>query len=99
MISAVHPTTDIAKILRHVRFVPTTEVARLPLFKLDRHHSLKVGSMQPPHTQGKLQSAVRPALSGIYLLQASALTGLIDCQTMSNLPDASIFPIMTGLER
>jgi hypothetical protein len=27
MISAVHPTTDIAKILRHVRFVPKAEVA------------------------------------------------------------------------
>ena len=26
MFSAVHPTTDIAKILRHVRFVPTAEV-------------------------------------------------------------------------
>jgi Mn2+/Fe2+ NRAMP family transporter len=27
MSSAVHPTTDIAKILRHVRFVPNSEVA------------------------------------------------------------------------
>jgi len=27
MFSAVHPTTDIAKILRHVRFVPKPEVA------------------------------------------------------------------------
>src|SRR5258705_9229982 len=26
MFSAAHPTTDIAKILRHVRFVPTAEV-------------------------------------------------------------------------
>src|SRR5258706_3539799 len=26
MFSAVHPTTDIAKILRHVRFVPNAEV-------------------------------------------------------------------------
>jgi hypothetical protein len=26
MFSAVHPTTDIAKILRHVRFVPTTDI-------------------------------------------------------------------------
>ena len=29
MFSAVHPTTDIAKILRHVRFVPNAEVAIL----------------------------------------------------------------------
>jgi hypothetical protein len=28
MFSAVHPTTDIAKILRHVRFVPTGDMAR-----------------------------------------------------------------------
>src|SRR5712691_3780152 len=55
--------------------------------------------MQPPHTQGKVQSAVRLALYGIYLLQASALTGLIDRQMTSNLPSASILPIMTGLER
>jgi len=26
MFSAVHPTTDIAKILRHVRFVPTGDM-------------------------------------------------------------------------
>ncbi len=25
--SAVHPTTDIAKILQHVRFVPTTDIS------------------------------------------------------------------------
>src|SRR6266446_2018216 len=29
MFSAVHPTTDIAKILRHVRNVPNSEVAAL----------------------------------------------------------------------
>jgi hypothetical protein len=28
MFSAVHPTTDIAKMLRHVRFVPLPEMAR-----------------------------------------------------------------------
>src|SRR5712671_8133483 len=28
MFSAVHPTTDIAKILRHVRFVPQADIAR-----------------------------------------------------------------------
>ena len=26
MFSAVHPTTDIAEILRHIRFVPTTDI-------------------------------------------------------------------------
>ena len=55
--------------------------------------------MQPPHTQGKVQSAVRLALSGIYLLQASALTGLIDRQMTSKVPEELILPIMTGLER
>ena len=65
----------------------------------DRHHSLKVGSMHPPQTQGKVQSAVRWALSGMYLLQASARTGLIDCQITSKVPDEFILPIMTGLER
>jgi hypothetical protein len=28
MFSAVHPTTDIAKILRHVRFVPIADITR-----------------------------------------------------------------------
>ena len=65
----------------------------------DRHHSLNVGSMHPPQTQGKVQSAVRLALSGMYLLQASARTGLIDCQMTSNVPEEFILPIMTGLER
>jgi hypothetical protein len=43
-----------------------------------RHQSLNVGSMHPPQTQGKVQSAVRLALSGMYQLQASArtMTGL-----------------------
>ena len=63
------------------------------------YRSLKVGSVQPPHTQGKVQSAVRLALSGMYLLQASALTGLIDRQMTSNVPEASTLPIMTGLDR
>jgi hypothetical protein len=33
MFSAVHPTTDIAKILRHVRFVPISEVVSVDLFE------------------------------------------------------------------
>ena len=65
----------------------------------DHHHSLNVGSMHPPQTQGKVQSAVRFTLSGMYLLQASARTGLIDCQTTSKVPEEFILPIMTGLER
>ena len=65
----------------------------------ERHHSLNVGSMHPPQTQGKVQSAVRFAVSGIYLLQASARTGLIDCQMTSKVPEEFILPIMTGLER
>src|ERR1700761_319276 len=65
----------------------------------DRHHSLNVGSMHPPQTQGKVQSAVRLALSGMYLLQASARTGFIDCQMTSKVPEEFILPIMTGLER
>jgi hypothetical protein len=63
------------------------------------HHSLNVGSVQPPQTQGKVQSAVRLVLSGRYLLQASARTGLIDCQMISNVPEELILPIMTGFER
>ena len=65
----------------------------------ERHHSLNVGSMHPPQTQGKVQSAVRFALSGMYLLQASARTGWIDCQMTSKVPEEFILPIMTGLER
>ena len=65
----------------------------------DRYHSLNVGSMHPPQTQGKVQSAVRLALSGMNLLQASARTGLIDCQMTSKVPEEFILPIMTGLER
>jgi hypothetical protein len=53
----------------------------------------------PPQTQGKVQSAVRLALSGMYLLHASARIGLIDRQMTSNLPEAPILPIMAGLER
>jgi hypothetical protein len=64
-----------------------------------RHQSLNVGSVQPPQTQGKVQSAVRLALSGRYLLQASARTGLTDCQTISNVPKELILPIITGFER
>jgi hypothetical protein len=63
------------------------------------HQSLNVGSVHPPQTQGKVQSAVRLALSGMYLLQASARTGLIDCQMTSKVPVKFILPIMTGLER
>ena len=55
--------------------------------------------MHPPQTHGKVQSAVRLALSGMYLLQASARIGLIDRQMTSNVPDEFILPIMTGLER
>ena len=65
----------------------------------NRYHSLNVGSMHPPQTQGKVQSAVRLALSGMYQLQASARTGSIDCQMTSKVPEEFIFPIMTGLER
>jgi hypothetical protein len=65
----------------------------------DFHHSLNVGSMHPPQTHGKVQSAVRLALSGRYLLQASARTGLVDCQMISKVPEEFILPIKTGLER
>jgi hypothetical protein len=65
----------------------------------NRHHSLNVGSVQPPQIQGNVQSAVRLALSGMYLLQAAALTGLIERQTTSKVPDGVILPIITGLER
>lgn len=69
------------------------------LMTLRAYHSLNVGSMHPPQTQGKVQSAVRLALSGMYLLQASALTGLIDCQITSKAPEEFTLPIITGLER
>src|ERR1700755_1834901 len=62
----------------------------------DRHQSLNTGSMHPPQTQGKVQSAVRLALSGIYLLQASALTGLIDCQKTSKGPEKFFLSILDG---
>jgi hypothetical protein len=65
----------------------------------DGHQSLKVGVMHPPQTQGKVQSAVRLVLSGMYLLHASARTGLIERQITSKVPEEFIFPIMTGLER
>jgi hypothetical protein len=65
----------------------------------NRHQSLNVGSVQPPQIQGNVQSAVRLALSGMYLLQAAALTGLIERQMTSKVPEEFILPIMTGLER
>jgi len=65
----------------------------------DSHQSLNVGSTHPPQTQGKVQSAVSLALSGMNLLQASALTGLIDCQMTSKVPEEFTLPIITGLER
>jgi hypothetical protein len=73
----------------------TREIARE---RQGLHQSLNVGSMHPPQTQGKVQSAVRLPLSGTYLLQASARTGLIDCQMTSKVPEEFILPIMTGLE-
>lgn len=51
--------------------------------RLSCHQSLNVGSVHPPQTQGNVQSAVRLALSGRYLLHAEALIGLIDRQTTS----------------
>ena len=87
----------------HVRTSPVlsarSEAPRHRSKRRDRHHSLNVGSVHPPQTQGKVQSAVRLALSGMYLLQASARTGLIDCQMTSKVPEEFILPIMTGLER
>jgi hypothetical protein len=63
------------------------------------YHSLNVGSAHPPQTQGKVQSAVSLALSGICLLQTEALIGLIDRQTTSKLPMGLSLPIMAGFER
>src|SRR5712692_1052686 len=57
------------------------------------------GSVQLPQTHGKVQSAVSLALSGMYLLQASAMTGSLVCHTTSNWPLAWISPIITGFER
>lgn len=73
--------------------------SRRRLKRSDCHQSLNVGSTHPPQTQGNVQSAVRLALSGMYLLQASALTGLMDCQMTSKVPERFTLPIMTGLER
>src|ERR1700709_2905061 len=72
--------------------------ARLDLAGSD-YQALNVGSAHPPHTQGKVQSAVSLALSGIYLLQTEALIGLIDRQTTSKVPAELSLPIMAGLER
>jgi hypothetical protein len=66
---------------------------------LSYHHSLYVGSAHPPHTQGKVQSAVSLALSGIYLLQTEALIGLMERQTTSKVPAELILPIMAGFDR
>ena len=87
-------------ICRHLKFRAHDRKPRgIARKRRDRHHSLNVGSMHPPQTQGKVQSAVRLALSGMYLLQASARTGLIDYQMTSKVPEEFILPIMTGLER
>jgi hypothetical protein len=37
MFSAVHPTTDIAKILRHVRFVPNSDIPSSSIRVIFRH--------------------------------------------------------------
>src|SRR5450755_491167 len=63
------------------------------------HQSLYVGSVHPPQTQGNVQSAVRLALSGRYLLQTEALMGLIDLQTTSKVPEELSLPIMAGFDR
>jgi pimeloyl-ACP methyl ester carboxylesterase len=89
----------------NIRHLQTSEVlgcmsnAGVAVNAKNPYHSLNVGSVHPPQTQGKVQSAVRLALSGRYLLQASARTGLIDCQMTSKVPEEFILPIMTGLER
>ena len=51
------------------------------------HHFLNVGSGHPPQTQGKVQSAVNLALSGMNRLQTEALIGLVERQTTSKVPD------------
>ena len=52
---------------------PLTRSGPLTLFLFVRGFSitdlLNVGSVHPPQTQGKVQSAVSLALSGIYLLR------------------------------
>jgi hypothetical protein len=63
------------------------------------YHSLNVGSAHPPHTQGKVQSAVSFAPSGMYRLHTEALIGFMERQTTSNLPSGLSLPIMAGLER
>ena len=63
------------------------------------HHSLNVGSAHPPQTQGKVQSAVSFALSGMYRLQTEGLIGLIERQTTSKVPAEFILPIMAGFDR
>jgi hypothetical protein len=63
------------------------------------YHSLNVGSAHPPHTHGKVQSAVSFALSGMYRLHTEALIGFMERQTTSNLPSGLSLPIMAGLER
>ena len=62
--------------------------------KLSYHQSLNVGSVHPPQTQGNVQSAMRFALMGRYLLQTEALIGLIDRQTTSKVPEE----LRAGLE-
>ena len=63
------------------------------------HHSLNVGSAHPPQTQGKVQSAVSLALSGMYRLQTEALIGLMERQTTSKVPEELILPIIEGFDR
>jgi hypothetical protein len=47
MFTDVHPTTDIAKILRHVRFVPTTEVQRFYSMTSSARVSRDAGMSRP----------------------------------------------------
>ena len=75
----------------HGRTIPLTDISLRPcLCAGSYHHSLNVGSAHPPQTQGKVQSAVSFALSGIYRLQTEALTGLIERQTTSKVPEELI---------
>ena len=82
------------------RFEPQRDLYFVPVrVRVLYHHSLNVGSAHPPHTQGKVQSAVSFALSGTYRLQTEALIGFMERQTTSNLPSGLSLPIMAGLER
>ena len=69
MFSAVHPITDIAKILQHVRFVPETEVAAYSITSSAR--AMGVGGTVRPSALAVLRLMANSCLVGAAGLAAA----------------------------